>query len=75
MKSELQIPPLPPLLPPVQTCNRSTKVKFRAKISLEISLLLIKKFFDLSSVLDLPDIRNVNIRYDVSTLIACLRRV
>lgn len=74
MKSELQIPP-PPLLPPVQTCNRSTKVKFRAKISSEISLLLIKKFFDLSSVLDLPDIRNVNIRYDVSTLIACLRRV
>lgn len=68
-------PSPPPLLPPVQTCNRSTKVKFRAKISSEISLLLIKKFFDLSSVLDLPDIRNVNIRYDVSTLIACLRRV
>lgn len=62
--------------PPLEPCNRSTKVKFRAKISSEISLLLIKKFFDLSSVLDLyPDIRNVNIRYDVSTLIACLRRV
>ena len=55
--------------------NRSTKVKFRAKISSEISLLLIKKFFDLSSVLNLPDIQNVNIRYDVPTLIACPRRV
>ena len=63
----------PPSL--LESCNRSTKVKFRAKISSEISLLLIKKFFDLSSALDLPDIRNVNIRYDVPTLIACPRRV